>query len=68
VRLLHAGVHRKDGMFSTGVVHLWHADADRSQLSDNERRLASVAASDRVRAQRGLSSLQGASATAIGVS
>ena len=68
VRLLHAGVHRKDGMFATGVVHLWHAEADRSQLSDNERRLASVAAGHRIRAQRGLSSLQGASATAMGVS
>jgi glycosyltransferase involved in cell wall biosynthesis len=68
VRLLYAGVRRKDGVFATGVVHLWHAEADRSQLSENERRLASVAAGDRVRAQRGLSSLQGASATATGVS
>ena len=25
VRLLHAGVHRKDGVFATGVLHLWHA-------------------------------------------
>ena len=68
VRLLHAGVRRKDAVFATGVVHLWHAEAGRSQLSENERRLASVAAGDRVRAQRGLSSLQGASATATGVS
>ena len=30
VRLLHAGVRRKDGMFATGVLHLWHAEADRS--------------------------------------
>ncbi len=25
VRLLHAGVRRKDGRFATGVLHLWHA-------------------------------------------
>jgi glycosyltransferase involved in cell wall biosynthesis len=68
VRLLHAGVRRKDGVFAIGVLHLWHPEADRSQLSENERRLAGVAAGDRVRAQRGLSLLQGASATAMAVS
>jgi len=68
IRLLHAGVRRKDGVFATGVLHLWHADADRSQLSENERKLASVAAGDRIRPQRGLSSLQGTSTTAKAVS
>ena len=58
VRLLHAGVRRKDGMFATGVIHLWHVEADRSHLSENERKLAGVVGSDRVRALRGLSSLQ----------
>jgi glycosyltransferase involved in cell wall biosynthesis len=58
VRLIHAGVLRKDGNFATGVVHLWHAEADRTQLSDNERKLYGVVASDRIRAQRGLSALQ----------
>jgi glycosyltransferase involved in cell wall biosynthesis len=57
LRLLHAGVRRKDGTFATGVIHLWHAEADRSQLNDNERKLDVVADSDRVRAQRGLSAL-----------
>jgi glycosyltransferase involved in cell wall biosynthesis len=61
VRLLHAGVRRKDGTFATGVLHLWHRDADRSQLSENERKLAGVAAGDRIRARQGLSALQGAS-------
>jgi hypothetical protein len=51
-----------------GVLHLWHRGADRSQLSKNERKLAAGIVGDRIRAQRGLSSLQGASATAIGVS
>jgi len=61
VRLLHAGVRRKDGTFATGVLHLWHRDADRSQLSENERKLAGVAAGDGIRARQGLSALQGAS-------
>jgi glycosyltransferase involved in cell wall biosynthesis len=57
VRLLRHGVRRKDGMYATGVLHLWHADASRSGLEDNERRLASVIASDRVKAERGMSAL-----------
>ena len=65
VRLLHAGVRRKDGTFATGVLHLWHTDADRSQLSENEHKLADVLAGDRVRALRGLSSLQGTSTTSV---
>ena len=60
VRLLHAGVHRKDGVFATGVLHLWHPEADRSKLEGNERKLSGVVASDRERAQRGLSSLHAA--------
>ena len=57
LRLLRAGVRRKDGTFATGVIHLWHAEADRSQLNDNERKLATIAGSDRIVAQRGLSAL-----------
>jgi hypothetical protein len=68
VRLLHSGARRKDGVFATGVIHLWHAEADRSQLEENERKLDDIVASDRVRAHRGLSSLQGAPATAMAVS
>jgi glycosyltransferase involved in cell wall biosynthesis len=68
IRLLHAGVRRKDGTFATGVLHLWHKDADRSQLSENERKLAGVAAGDRIRARQGLSALQGASSVTTTVS
>ena len=68
VRLLHAGVRRKDGTFATGVLHLWHRDADRSQLAENERKLAGVAAGDRIRARQGLSALQGASSVTTSVS
>ena len=60
VRLLHAGVHRKDGNFATGVVHLWHEEADRGQLDDNEARLAGLLGGDGVRARRGLSALKAA--------
>jgi glycosyltransferase involved in cell wall biosynthesis len=65
VRLLHAGIHRKDGAFATGVLHLWHQDADRSRLSDNELKLAHVAAGNRIRARLGLSALQDGSSAAI---
>ena len=58
VRLLHAGVRRKDGRFATGVLHLWHAPEDRSRLPENETRLGGAIGSARVRAEQGLSSLQ----------
>ena len=67
-RLLHAGVRRKDGMFATGVIHLWHPEADRSRLIENERKLAEVTEGDRVRARRGLSSLQSIAAGTRGAS
>ncbi|AXK83771.1 glycosyltransferase [Pseudolabrys taiwanensis] len=57
VRLLHAGVQRKDGTFATGVIHLWHKEADRDRLSVNEQKLSDIISSDDVRAKRGLSAL-----------
>src|SRR6201995_935735 len=54
VRLLHARVRRKDGEFATGVLHLWHSDASRARLSENENLLDAVMHSDRVRAERGM--------------
>ncbi len=68
VRLLRAGVRRKEGTFATGVIHLWHAEADRSQLGENELKLGTVVAGARVRAQRGLSALQDVSPTNMTVS
>ena len=65
VRLLRAGVKRKDGVFATGVLHLWHADADRARLPENERKLSDIISSDTIRAQRGLSSLKPAAAAAM---
>jgi glycosyltransferase involved in cell wall biosynthesis len=58
IRLLRAGVRRKDGRFATGVIHLWHPEADRGELAANDRRLEAALAGNRVRAKRGLSSLQ----------
>lgn len=66
VRLMRAGVRRKDGRMATGVLHLWHAEADRSRLPENERRLDNILTSNRIRAERGLSALRDAAATVVG--
>ena len=65
VRLLHAGVRRKDGVFATGVLHLWHPEADRSKLEGNERKLSGIVASDRVKATRGMSAVRAAASSAM---
>jgi glycosyltransferase involved in cell wall biosynthesis len=57
VRLLHAGVRRKDGRFATGVLHLWHPQNDRSQLAANRERLEDTIGSSRIYALQGLSAL-----------
>jgi len=57
VRLLHAGVRRKDGRFATGLLHLWHAQNDRSQLSANWAKLDATIADNRLLPLRGLSDL-----------
>ena len=55
IRLIRAGVRRKDGRFATGVLHLWHPEADRSGLAENDRQLHEVLNSTRTLARRGLS-------------
>jgi len=55
IRLIRAGVRRKDGRFATGVLHLWHPEADRSSLAENDRQLDEVLHSNRITARRGLS-------------
>jgi len=59
IRLLRAGLRRKDGNFATGVLHLWHPENDRSALPANQSRLDAIARADRVRAIAGLSMLAG---------
>lgn len=39
VRLIRAGIKRKDGRFATGVLHLWHKPNDRAREAENLRRL-----------------------------
>jgi glycosyltransferase involved in cell wall biosynthesis len=55
IRLIRAGIRRKDGRYATGVLHLWHREADRSKLKENERQLDEVLYADRIAARRGLS-------------
>ena len=57
VRLIRCGVLCKDGRFASGVLHLWHRENDRSQMMQNDRRLADVIAEQRVWATQGLSTL-----------
>jgi glycosyltransferase involved in cell wall biosynthesis len=57
IRLLHAGISRKDGRFATGVLHLWHPPADRGFMAENGRKLDETIRSKRVRALRGLSAV-----------
>lgn len=54
VRLLRAGVLRKEGRFAVPVFHLWHAENDRSQEAENHARLAEILDSKQVKAERGL--------------
>jgi glycosyltransferase involved in cell wall biosynthesis len=58
IRMIRAGVKRKDGRFATGVLHLWHPEADRSQLAAHRARLDELLKSNRVHALRGLSALE----------
>lgn len=55
IRLMRTNVRPKTGRYATGVLHLWHAPADRSHLADNDRRLTTTRHSDRIRAARGIS-------------
>lgn len=64
-RLLHAGVRRKDGVFATGVLHLWHAEADRGSLCANESKLADVVSGDRIKARHGISALKAEASTVM---
>jgi glycosyltransferase involved in cell wall biosynthesis len=57
IRMIRSGIRRKDGRFATGVLHLWHKEADRSRLVANRAKLDELLKSDRVRALRGLSAL-----------
>lgn len=55
VRLLRAGIRRKDGMFATAVLHLWHPAADRGALADNDRKFDDAREAGAIHARKGLS-------------
>jgi glycosyltransferase involved in cell wall biosynthesis len=65
IRMIRAGVQRKDGRFATGVLHLWHPEADRLRLPANRALLDELIKSDRVRALSGLSALTQQRAVAV---
>ena len=54
VRLLNAGVRRKEGAFATGVLHLWHRENDRKHEGRNWELLQQRIRSGEVLPVRGL--------------
>lgn len=54
VRLLKAGVNRKDGHFGLAVLHLWHPEQPRTDEAANWAQLQTALNSDSSRAMRGL--------------
>jgi glycosyltransferase involved in cell wall biosynthesis len=57
VRLIRSRVQRKDGRFATGVIHLWHPEVDRTQVSVNQKKFENALRSNHVLAKRGLTAL-----------
>ncbi len=55
IRLIHAGVHHKSARFATPVFHLWHRENDRSRLTENQKLLDEIIASQRIEARMGVS-------------
>lgn len=58
VRLIKKGLCVKSARFATPVLHLWHEENDRSQLTENQRLLDAVIASDIHKAKIGLDNHQ----------
>lgn len=59
IRLIHAGIKRKEGRFAVTVLHLWHPQNDRSHHDLNYQRLmARLQDSDCIRAEQGFSENQ----------
>lgn len=54
VRLINAGVRRKEGAYATGVLHLWHRENDRRSEGDNWNRLQARIRDKAVVAERGI--------------
>jgi len=54
IRLLNSGIRHKSARFAASVFHLWHREADKSGLAENQRLLNELIASRRTRAQLGV--------------
>jgi len=54
VRLINAGIHRKEGAFATGVLHLWHRENDRLHEGRNWELLQQRLGSGATQPARGL--------------
>jgi len=56
IRLIHAGIKRKEGRFAVPVLHLWHKQNDRSQHDVNYQRLIErLSVANFIRAEKGVS-------------
>jgi glycosyltransferase involved in cell wall biosynthesis len=66
VRLLNAGVRRKEGALATGVLHLWHRENDRSREGINWDTLQQRIADGTSRAAHGLDAYFGADGQTLG--
>jgi glycosyltransferase involved in cell wall biosynthesis len=55
IRLIHAGTHHKSARFAAPVFHLWHRENDRSRLTENQKLLDELIASNRSQARAGVS-------------
>lgn len=56
IRLIHAGIRRKEGRFAVPVLHLWHMQSDRGrQIENYERLLSHIAKPDFIFAKKGVS-------------
>jgi len=55
IRLIRNGVFRKEGIYATTVLHLWHPESDRAQLTKNDDKINALQNSNDVCAKLGLS-------------
>lgn len=60
IRLIHAGIVRKEGRFAVPVLHLWHPHNDKSKQNMNYQRLLErLQTQDFIRAEKGISQYLG---------
>ena len=60
IRLIHAGIVRKEGRFAVPVLHLWHPHNDKSKQDMNYQRLLErLQCQDFIRAEKGVSQYLG---------